>query len=332
MGSSISGLLAITFMNRLENGPLANCRVALYKRYVDDCCLLTTDRAEAEKILDIMNEQHSSIRFDLELPNDRGVLNLLDFSVQVTQDGEASFDFYKKEAKKPLFVNYTSALPTTTKRAIIRNEVRRISARSSNNKDCENNILRFKDVLKLNGYPSEFIDRTTKNIPPSRRQQSDKHFFYLRLPFLSDYVNSRIARIFKKYDLPVRVYHRSNKLRYALKKRYNKECTLPNCSMSSTGHCLTTYCVYRLECEGCSATYIGSTIRPLHIRVREHHNSSRSSVYSHTISCGANYKVSVLGTESDCTSLRIREALLIRNLRPSINSRQERDEFTGLLF
>ena len=331
MGSSISGLLAITFMNRLENGPLTNCRVALYKRYVDDCCLLTTDRTEAEKILNVMNQQHNNIRFDLELPNSDGELSLLDFSVKITQEGKASFDFFQKAAKKPLFVNYSSALPTTTKRAIVRNEVNRICARSSVQSDRDSNIRRFRNVLKLNDYPPDFINVTT-NTPHQRQQRNDKRFFYLRLPFLSDYFNSKITHIFKKYNLPVRTYHRSNKLRYALKRKRSRKCTLPNCSMSTSSLCFTTNCVYSLECEKCSATYIGSTTRPLHVRIREHNSSTRSSVYSHKASCGANFKVCVLGKESDCTSLRIREALLIRSLHPSINSRQEREEFADLLF
>ena len=332
MGSSISGILAITFMNRLENGPLENYRVALYKRYVDDCCLFTTNRAEAEKIRDTMNQQHSRINFDLELPDEDGVLKLLDFSVKIDQEGGTKFNFYQKEAKKPLFLNYTSALPITMKKAVIRNEVQRISERSSSSEDREINISRFRSVLQLNNYPSDFIDHTFQNVHPPQRSHSDKHFFYLRLPFLSDFINSRISRIFKKYNLPVRLYHRSNKLRYALKRPHKKKCNLTSCSMSSSGLCFTTKCVYRLECVKCSATYIGSTIRPLHIRVREHHNSARSSVHAHTASCGASYVVTVLGRETDCTSLRIREALLIRSLCPTINSRQERDEFDGLLF
>ena len=332
MGSSISSLLAITFMNRLENGPLTTCRVALYRRYVDDCCILTTGKEEAEKILNIMNQQHSSIQFDLELPSEDGVLSLLDFSIKVASDGSVSFNFFQKKARKPLFVNYNSALPTSTKNAIIRNELTRISNRSSTPSDRDININRFKSVLKLNDYPTTFVNRVT-NSRSNRKCRPEHHndFFYLRLPFLSDHINTKVTRIFKKYNLPVRVYHRSRKLRFLLKRHQNKECTLNNCSMVSSGLCNTTYCVYMLQCDKCSATYIGSTIRPLHIRIREHHSSPRSSVYSHKLSCGASFKVQVLGRERDCTSLRIREALLIKNRNPTINSRQEREEFAGLL-
>ena len=260
------------------------------------------------------------------------MLSLLDFSVKITEDGRASFNFYKKAAKKPLFINYTSALPTTIKRAVVRNEVNRICARSSSQADRDSNLRRFRNVLELNDYPNEFINNVTTNTSRRRHKNRDSHFFYLRLPFLSDYFNSKIMHIFKKYNLPVRTYHRSRKLRNALKRPSKRNCSLPNCPITPSDFCLSTNCVYCLECEECSATYIGSTIRPLHIRIREHFNSTRSSVYAHKTLCGANFRVSVLGRESDCTSLRIHEALLIRSLRPIINSRQERDEVAGLLF
>ena len=330
MGSSISGLLAITFLNRLTNGPLVNCRLALYKRYVDDCCLLTTDRNEAEKILAIMNAQHDSIHFDLEHPTDQRTLSLLDFSVTVNPEGSVCFNFFQKRAKKPLFVNYASALPTRMKRAIVLNEVSRISARCTSSENRDNNIDRFRAVLRVNDYPASFINRET-TFTPSRRPRSPTTYFYLRLPFISDSVNSRIARIFKRNNLRVRLFHRSSHLRSSLKRREVKPCTLSNCQMTSSGLCNATYCVYELQCLKCSALYIGSTIRPLHIRIREHYGTPRSSVFSHKLQCGALFNIRVLAREHDCTSLRIREALLIKRLQPSINSRQEREEFAGLL-
>ena len=271
--------------------------------------------------------QHRNIRFDLELPND-GMLSLLDFSVKVTEDGRATFKFYKKAAKKPLFLNFTSALPTSTKRAVVRNEVNRIAARSSSQADRNSNIRRFRNVLQLNDYPEDFSDRATTNTPRRRQRHHDSPLFYLRLPFLSDYLNSKILHIFRKYNLPVRTYHRSHKLRYALGRRSRRNCTLPNYPVAPSDSCLTSNCVYSLECGKCSATYIGSTIRPLHIRIREHYNSTQSSVYAHRTSCGASFKVSVLGKESDCTSLRIRELFSSEAFNPA--STQDRSE-TNLL-
>ncbi|KAK3740266.1 hypothetical protein QZH41_018068, partial [Actinostola sp. cb2023] len=38
------------------------------------------------------------------------------FTVTITDQGPSTFEFYKKKAKKPLFVHYKSALPSTTKK------------------------------------------------------------------------------------------------------------------------------------------------------------------------------------------------------------------------
>lgn len=62
------------------------------------------------------------------------------------------FGLYKKAAKKLLFVNYPSALPTT-KRAILQNVAIRICVRRSFQSDRDSNIRRFKNVLELNDQP-----------------------------------------------------------------------------------------------------------------------------------------------------------------------------------
>lgn len=45
--------------------------------------------------------------------------------------------------------------------------------------------------------------------------------------------------------------------------------------------CFLRKCVYRLTCRGSKASYIGSTIRELHTRVREHLSRDKSLVYQH---------------------------------------------------
>ena len=59
---------------------------------------------------------------------------------------------------------------------------------------------------------------------------------------------------------------------------------------------------------------------------------STSAFRNITAAPAALFNIRVLAREHDCTSLRIWETLLTKRLQPSINSRQERQEFTGLLF
>ena len=65
-----------------------------------------------------INKVHHNLKFELEKPEitPSGLsLSLLDFKVTISKDGNSSFEFYKKPAKKPLFVHHQSAIPTKSK-------------------------------------------------------------------------------------------------------------------------------------------------------------------------------------------------------------------------
>jgi hypothetical protein len=67
MGSSLSGMLAILFMDKLERGVLVLYNLTdPYKRYVDDIYGQTTDETEADNFHKIMNETHPNIKFGLD--------------------------------------------------------------------------------------------------------------------------------------------------------------------------------------------------------------------------------------------------------------------------
>ena len=124
MGSSLSGILAILFMDRLECGVIDLYNISNpYDRYVDDIYSQASDEKEADAFHSTMNSAHPRIQFEIEKPNtslDGRSLSLLDFTVTIRPDGNTEFEFYKK---KPIFMNYKSAIPKKTKRNIIRNEM-----------------------------------------------------------------------------------------------------------------------------------------------------------------------------------------------------------------
>ncbi|KAK3715634.1 hypothetical protein QZH41_008079 [Actinostola sp. cb2023] len=126
MGSSISGIRESTALSSFRS-------IITYKRYVD-IYFQTTDEARAAEFHQFMNAAHPRLTFEMETPRkdpDGLSLSLLHFTVTISDQGSSSFEFYKKKAKKPIFVHYQSAIPYNTKKSIIINERNRINQRCS---------------------------------------------------------------------------------------------------------------------------------------------------------------------------------------------------------
>ena len=338
MGNSVSGVMAAVYMDAIEERSLSSLNMALYKRYVDDVFCLTTCEEEARTISQIMNSQDANIEFDLELPR-RGSLALLDFSLDFQGENTAPvFSFYRKAARKPIFVHFQSALPLAAKLSCIRNERKRINDRCSLPSDAIRHQENFDNILRLNGYPENVLHRSAGCTRKPRKKRTirptDKKWTYFQFPFINDSVQKRVQAIFTKNDLPVRVFDRNLTLRAALRTRQkeNNICNIKGCTMADSNLCYAKKCVYQLRCTNCLQVYIGSTLRRLHERVREHLQQERSGVFQHKRVCGAAFEIRVITRARDNTSLRFKEALLIRDMKPAINAKREVDELLSLTF
>lgn len=331
MGNCISGILSSIFMDTLEQQALQNRTFCLFRRYVDDGIIITTDEAEATAILERMAAQNPAISFEIERPQ-CDTLSLLDFSITIKEN--VSFCFFKKSARKDIFVNFNSAIPTNSKISCIQNEINRIEERCTTNKDKVIHTKKFANSLAKNDYPNHFIQRVMNSKKKHRRrpQRAEDHV-YLRLPFLSDKFFYKVQRIFHRAKLPVRIYDKNTTLRHALaRKRPSMTCKTLNCIMKDSGFCFVKKCVYKITCDSCSSFYIGSTLRALHSRVKEHMEQTTSSVFQHKRICAATFQVRILKKAPDNTTLRFLEALLIAKQGPTMNNKQEREEIRSLLF
>lgn len=330
MGSSVSSILAIMYMHSLETKALdlLGNRIGFYGRYVDDTFILCRDADAANHINSHFNNIDSNIAFEIEHPNSVNELKVLDIAVKIEPSGVLHFDFYKKRQKKPLFVNCRSALPTKAKMHYIRNERNRIINNCSTQQSVRRHLAEFDSVLSLNDYPKHFLKnkqtapRNTRTRPPN-----NKKFSYFEFPFISDTINNKITRYFRKEDLSVRLSHKSTSLRKHLapKTKQPDACSKRHCYLDST-LCHQKNVVYSITCNKCKKEYIGSTIRELHLRVHEHYNTTSSSVFKHINSCGSspdNMSIKILDRERKPGNLRIREALHISRLKPEINDKLE---------
>ena len=175
-------------------------------------------------------------------------LSLLNFKVTISKDGRSSFEFYKKTAKKPLFVHRQSATPKKSKINFIRNEQKHIEDRCSTQTTSIKHQNMFDDILCIHGYPEDSIDQTKhpqshqRNSPPPNVDWS-----CLKIPYISECLNHKITNIFRKEGIPVRVAHRSYTLRQALSHNGTQcMCTRDNCPTSKTKLCLLRNTVYQI--------------------------------------------------------------------------------------
>ena len=68
-------------------------------------------------------------------------------------------------------------------------------------------------------------------------------------------------------------------------------CTLANCPVRDPNICQRIYTIYHLISLKCHNLYIGSTIKPLHIRIKEHLNAS--SFHKRLIKCKNNFSIKI---------------------------------------
>jgi hypothetical protein len=255
-----------------------------------------------------------------------GSLNVLDLCIRVTDSGLV-VGFYRKTARSDIFLNAKSALPQTQKYQIILNERERILKRCQTDKEKVDEMGKFDQRLKRNGFSDEQLKQIRKKT--RRRSQGELSpvnnlgSFFFSVPFVSDSINGRIRKMFKRAGVNVILVHKGRSLKNILQKNTpERKCKIPNCP-TPKHICFRHNVVYKMECVGCKATYIGMTTRSLHLRVREHLTRRSSSVKQHETVCGSQWDVKVIASARSITELQIKEALLINEQKPCLNNRNE---------
>ena len=172
-------------------------------------------------------------------------------------------------------------------------------------------------------------------INPSNTTNSEA--FYINLPYLGDAHDYQLRRIFLREGIPIRIYRRSNSLRDFLRPKRGEyqKCIWDDCPTRRNEKCFLKNVVYKLTCRPCNQSYIGSTARALHERIRYHTSRwTGSTVHHHLKICGrgrANIDVFILSHECDAINTRLAEARIIRKENPSLNERDE-EGLASLIF
>ena len=164
MGNRLSGTLAILCMDRFERLHIyqqLHPQLSIYVRYVDDVGTVTTDAEQANTILTYLNEQHPTIKFEMELPDNNGYLPILDIKLNIDQDGNIHHKLYTKPASKGITLNFHSHHPSSVKRAVVANEFKRAQLCASAEHRAEA-IQATRTKLTRNNYPSNWTNPHTR--------------------------------------------------------------------------------------------------------------------------------------------------------------------------
>ena len=91
MGSRVSGTLAIIAMDRFETLHIYQQPkfqdLAVYVLYIDDTGTVLKSRNDAMDMLTYLNDQHKSIKFEMELPDIKNFQPILDVRIGIDGDG-----------------------------------------------------------------------------------------------------------------------------------------------------------------------------------------------------------------------------------------------------
>ena len=285
MGSSMGPLLANIIMTELENiviKPLIDDgTIKFYGRYVDDT-LVVVKPADIIKIHDELNKFDKSIQFTVDT-FDSEIPHFLD--IEISPDG---LSIFRKDTNTGQYTNFNSYTTWNHKTAWIRSLVVRAHRICSKNK-LKREFFNIRRFASWNSFPkficNRLIEKTLSKIDRTNETEAaaDDNTFtvWLKIPYLGECglnlvkgLERKLRRSLKKdKKLEFKTSFSSTKVSFFTS---NKDKT-PMMSKSNV--------VYRFQCPGCSAEYIGKTDRNLHERCLEHSYRKDSAICSHLLSC-----------------------------------------------
>jgi hypothetical protein len=158
-------------------------------------------------------------------------LSYLDFTVNNEKEVPV-FKFYRKKARRDVFMNFYSAIANTQKVQIIQNEIMRIKYRSSRSIDFIEETQKFRKILEKNEYTENVLKSNfdsfnkkqaynSNNREIKKRLKSEnKNRIFLKIPFINERVYSSIKSIFikinKKHKINFRPYSQPKSLKSML--------------------------------------------------------------------------------------------------------------------
>ena len=107
-----------------------------------------------------MNTKHSNIKFNFEHEHNNS-FSFLDVKT-CRGNNRLTTSVCRKSTFSGIFTNFKSFIPTVYKFGLVYTLLHRCFNTTSSYEQFHNEINALKQILKLNGYPTQFIDRCMK--------------------------------------------------------------------------------------------------------------------------------------------------------------------------
>ena len=316
----------------------------VYARYVDDIFLVCRDVTELLKLKESF-EKNSVLKFTYELSNIKNQLAFLDVLVTKSEDRLTS-SVYVKPTNEGSCLNGNSFCPEKYKHSVINNYLERSYKISESWSQFDLEVKRIKALLINNNYTNamvdwcikKFIDTKMTHIPSSRHSEPRRNKVELmyRAQMHDEYATDE--RILKdilddnvKPKVSLHIYYENTKAGDLIVRN----------STRSGSTLQRTNVVYRFTCpfhDIASETYIGHTRTTLSRRLTMHVQGG--SIAAHFLRCNnmkvtksiLNNNTEVIDRDNDIHRLKIKEALHIKQQKPTINVQDDKFLRTLQLF
>ena len=335
MGSPLGPTLANVFLCHFEKQWLSDCPQDfcpnICRRYVDDISVTFNTYEQLKKFVEYMNTKHPNIKFTFEHEHNNS-FSFLDVKI-CRKNNKLTTSVYRKPTFSGVFTNFKSFIPTVYKIGLVYTLLYRCFNITSSYEKFHNEINALKQILKLKGYPTQFIDRCIKQflqklyVTKAIQDTVNKKQLFIVLPFLgaqSFLVRKRLQSCIRN-TIPycsLRIVFQS-KTRLSSLFRFND--IIPKE--------ISSHLVYKFTCSCCNLTYYGESARHLFVRASEHlgitpltekrvRNPKKAAVFDHILLNGLDASFEefmILLKENNRFKLDLKESLLIKRDKPELN-------------
>ena len=277
MGSPLGPSLANAFLCHFETVWLNECpsyfKPLFYRRYIDDTFLVFKSSDHVPLFLNYLNEKHPNIKFTSEIEADKS-LPFLDVKVTRNDKGFET-DLYRKPTFTGLTTKFSSFIPLSFKRNLVKTLTYRAFHICSNYFKLDEELRFIRKLLLNNGFPFKFTDtsigKTLDKLLNNRNlnvQTVPRKLIYFSISYTGKHslnLRNKLSKLLRQFypQCLIRVIFKPEMTIHNL---FRYKDMLPKDLASSV--------VYQYSCDSCKATYIGKTKRHLKTRIHEHKGRS----------------------------------------------------------